>query len=111
MELFADILFLSVALISYYFARKNSLIAVAQNAIAYAEEKYADATNAGGKKFECAIDFIYKTIPEPIRFIFPREMIAEIVQNTFDRIEEYALLQLKKADQKIDNIIEEKVEN
>ena len=110
MELVVDVLILGAALASCYLSKKNKLVAVAQNAIAYAEEKYNDATQAGGKKFECAIDFVYKTIPEPIRFIFPREMIAEIVQNTFDRIEEYALLQLKKADKKINNMIEEKFE-
>ena len=103
-----DVFILGSALLFYYGSKKNSLVEIAENAINYAEEQYKDATNAGGKKFECAIDFLYKCLPAPLAFIFPRSMVASIVQSTFDRIEEYAKMQLDKASDKFDEKIEDR---
>lgn len=106
-----DLLVFGSAVLFYYASKKNELVVAAENAIARAEEEYKDATNAGGQKFEFAVDLIYTALPSPIRVMFPREMIANIVQATFDRIEEYAKLQIKKASDKIDEAIDEKFAN
>lgn len=108
-EIAYDVLILLVAIFFYYGSKKNSLIASAENAIARAEEVYSDATNAGGEKFEYAVDLIYTALPASLRLLFPRDTIANIVQSTFDRIEEYAVLQLNRFNKKLDNVIEEKL--
>lgn len=61
-----------------------------------AEEKYKDTTNMGGTKFNEVVDRLYDLTPTPLQMIITREMIAEIVQSTFDQIEEYVKLQLDK---------------
>lgn len=109
-EITYDLLVLGAAALFYYSSKKKELVVAAENAIAQAENAYKDATNAGGRKFEYAVDLIYTSIPSPIRFLFPREMIANIVQTTFDRIEEYARIQVKKVSEKFDNFLEEKLE-
>ena len=57
---------------------------------------YKDFTNAGGKKFDQVVTKLYGLVPDPIKSIVTREMIEEIVQSTFDQIEEYAAIQIDK---------------
>lgn len=59
-----------------------------------AEENYKDVTNAGGKKFEEVVNKLYALVPDGFNKIITREMIAEIVQSTFDEIEEYMTVKL-----------------
>ena len=108
-EIIYDLLILGFAFFSYYMSKRNDLIQVAENAILLAEEKYKDATNSGGEKFEYAVTLIYSAIPASIKFLFPRETVAKMLQTTFDRIEEYALMQLNKASDKVNDFIEEKI--
>lgn len=61
-----------------------------------AEEDYKDFTNAGGKKFDQVVTKLYGLVPDPLKSIVTREMIEEIVQSTFDQIEEYAAIQIDK---------------
>lgn len=65
-----------------------------------AEEEYKDTTNAGGKKFTQVVDNLYNLVPAAIKNIVTKEMIADIVQRTFDEIEEYVTLQLDHAIEK-----------
>lgn len=67
-----------------------------------AEEKYQDTTNAGGTKFEEVVSKLYDLVPDGLKFIITREMIADIVQSTFDQIEEYVRLQLDGAIEELD---------
>ena len=67
-----------------------------------AEEKYKDVTNAGGQKFEEVVTKLYDLVPSALRNIITRDMIAQIVQSTFDEIEAYAKTQLDKAVDKIE---------
>lgn len=64
-----------------------------------AEENYKDTTNAGGEKFNQVVTKLYCLVPLQLRGIITYEMIENIVQSTFDEIEEYVKLQL-------DNVIE-----
>ena len=66
-----------------------------------AEENYKDTTKAGGKKFAQVVDKLYALVPEGLNKIITREMIEEIVQSTFNEIEEYARTALDKAVDKI----------
>lgn len=62
--------------------------------IVEAEKAYQDVSNAGGQKFEYVVDKLYSLVPDFAKFIITKEMIGEIVQNTFDQIEEYVSTQL-----------------
>ena len=66
-----------------------------------AEEHYKDTTKAGGEKFAQVVDKLYALVPEGFNKIVTREMIEEIVQSTFNEIEEYARTTLDKAVDKI----------
>ena len=62
--------------------------------IVEAEKAYQDVSNAGGQKFDYVVDKLYSLVPDFAKFIITKEMIGEIVQNTFDQIEEYVSTQL-----------------
>ena len=66
-----------------------------------AEEHYKDTTKAGGEKFAQVVDKLYALVPKGLNKIITREMIEEIVQSTFNEIEEYARTTLDKAVDKI----------
>lgn len=70
--------------------------------IKQAEEDYKDATNAGGDKFNQVVEQLYSLVPDGLNRIIDREMIEDIVQSTFDEIEDYVKLQLDKATEKIE---------
>lgn len=89
----------------YYFKTKQGLAQLAESAINKAEELYKDVTKAGGQKFQYAVDMVYDHIPVQIRWMISKDMIAEIIQNVFDRMEAYAKMQLDKA---VDTISEKK---
>lgn len=83
---------------------------ITANAVIYirkAEENFSDTTNAGGKKFEQVVTKLYDLVPEGLNKIITKEMIEEIVQSTFNEIEEYAKLQF---DETIDKIPVKKAE-
>lgn len=61
-----------------------------------AEEKYKDTTNMGGVKFNEVVNKLHDLIPDALKKIITRDMIAEIVQSTFDEIENYVKIQLDK---------------
>ena len=62
--------------------------------IAEAEKDYKDTTQSGGKKFEQVVNKLYNLVPDALHGIVTKEMISEIVQSTFDEIQEYVRLQL-----------------
>ncbi len=61
-----------------------------------AEDTYKDVTNAGGEKFEMVCDRLFEQVPEGLNLIITREFIEDMVQTTFDKIEEYAKVQMDK---------------
>ena len=67
-----------------------------------AEEQYKDTTNAGGEKFEQVVNKLHALIPVGLHGIITKDMIGEIVQSTFDEIEEYVKIQLDKVAEKIE---------
>lgn len=69
-----------------------------------AEANYKDTTNAGGQKFEEVVTKLHDLIPDGLDKIITREMIEDIVQSTFDEIQEYMKTKL---DEGIDKLGEE----
>lgn len=70
--------------------------------IAEAEKDYKDTTQSGGKKFEQVVSKLYDLVPDALHGIVTKEMISEIVQSTFDEIQEYVRLQLDNSIDKIE---------
>lgn len=70
--------------------------------IAEAEKDYKDTTQCGGKKFEQVVSKLYDLVPDALHGIITKEMISEIVQSTFDEIQEYVRLQLDNSIDKIE---------
>lgn len=62
-----------------------------------AEEEYKDISKSGGRKFNDVVEKLHGLVPEGLHMIITKEMIADIVQSTFDQIEEYVKLQLDNA--------------
>lgn len=62
-----------------------------------AEEQYKDTTKAGGEKFKEVVNRLYSVVPQPLQSIITKKMVEEIVQSTFNEIEQYVQLQLDKA--------------
>lgn len=59
-----------------------------------AEETYKDTTDKGGEKFEFVVNKLFDIVPAPLHSIITIDMIEDIVQSTFNEIEEYVKLQL-----------------
>ena len=70
--------------------------------IAEAEKDYKDTTQSGGKKFEQVVSKLYDLVPNALHGIITKEIISEIVQSTFDEIQEYVRLQLDNSIDKIE---------
>ena len=67
-----------------------------------AEEDYKDTTKKGGEKFEEVVDKLYSLVPDALKPIITEDRIKDIVQSTFDEVENYVKLQLDETVDKID---------
>lgn len=67
-----------------------------------AEEEYKDVSHAGGRKFNDVVNRLYSLVPAGLQMIITKEMVADIVQSTFDQIEAYVKLQLDTAIEELD---------
>mgnify|MGYP004515522787 CR=1 FL=1 len=67
-----------------------------------AEEDYKDSTKKGGEKFEEVVDKLYSLVPDALKPIITEDRIKDIVQSTFDEVENYVKLQLDDAVDKVD---------
>lgn len=78
-----------------YLKTRTDIIELAKDQISHAEMIYNEA-HSGDKKMDFVVQYIYKFIPSPMRYVFTEEAIRAIVQNVFDSIERYAKTQLDK---------------
>lgn len=78
--------------ISYYFYIKKKIESEVPGAINGAE----DTGMSGAEKFEEAVDTIYALIPIAVRPFITRVLVETLVQEVFDKMEEYARKQLDK---------------
>lgn len=83
---------------------QEAIVEITSKAVIFikeAEENYKDTTNAGGQKFAEVVNRLYDLVPEGFNKIITKDMIADIVQSTFDEIEAYVSTQLDNAVDKI----------
>ena len=86
------VLSIGLALLSYYFDTKRKLVEHVNGEISNAEN--TDKKNA--EKMAFVVEQLKKIVPKFMRFLFTDKALEKIVQNAFDKIEEYAKKQTKK---------------
>jgi len=64
--------------------------------IADAEWVFSETEKAGKKKMQWVIDKIYGYIPAVLRPLFPSGKLEEIVQSVFDKVKDFADLQIER---------------
>lgn len=95
------ILFIIAGFFVEYLKTKKNLLESVNDVINKAEEEYKDATKAGGLKMQWAIDLLFSYTPAFLKPFITKEVIGNMIQSAFDRIEDYAKKQLDKVVDKI----------
>lgn len=86
-------LFTLVAIvISYYLAIRKKIEQEALNAINKAE----DTDKIGEEKMQDAVEIVYDIIPAVAKPFISKKLIETIIQDVFDKVEEYARKQVNK---------------
>jgi len=67
-----------------------------QGAAAGAISESEEEGKSGKEKFKNAVDSVYALVPVPMRVIITREIVENIIQATFDKVERYACKQKQK---------------
>lgn len=103
MENYIEILKVALIVIfggfAIYAKTNQKLLELAVKAVEFindAEVAFKDTTKAGGQKFEFVVNHLYALVPTILKSIITKEILAEITQRTFDKIEAYAKEQLDK---------------
>lgn len=81
-----------VTLVSYYFYIRGRITGAVSGAINDAEQ--ADKT--GEEKLELAVEQVYFLVPVLFKAIITKTFVRQLVQETFNKIEEYAVKQAMK---------------
>ena len=93
--------------ITSYIRTKAALITKAEEFINVAEDNYKSATTAGAQKFSFVVDTLYNYCPAPLRIFITKQMLSDLTQKVFDKMQEYANKQLDKV---VDKIVDTKAE-
>ncbi len=97
--------------IAAYLKAKGAVTEEAAHQIAVPEEAFATVEHAGKQKMELCIDVLYGMIPSQVKIFFTREMIGEIVQRVFDKVEKYKDAWIDKAaSELVENLPEDQPE-
>ena len=83
---------LAAAFIGYYLYIKRVIESQVPDAINGAE----NSGKPGCEKFQEAVDTVYSVIPVVVRPFLTRTLVETLVQEVFDKMEEYARKQLNK---------------
>lgn len=68
--------------------------------IAQAEQEFV-GTKRGGEKFIWVVNALHNLLPDALRPFISKDLIADIVQSTFDLVEGYAKVQLDRVVDKV----------
>lgn len=89
----SSVLTIIATILGYYQHIKKRLEQQALDAINRAEE----TDKIGAEKMQDAINMVYDMIPAVARPFISEKMIEIVIQNVFDKVEEYAQKQIKKS--------------
>lgn len=85
-----------IYLFSEYYKKSATLREFIAQLIADAEKKYAEMEKAGAVKMAWVIEQLYSYVPAPLKPLFPKEKLEELVQFVFNQIAAYADIQVAK---------------
>ncbi len=94
--------------ITSYIRTKSKLIQKAGDLINTAEENYKSVTHSGEEKFNAVVTWLYDMTPAPLKIFITKQIISEIVQKAFDKMQEFANKQLDKV---VDKIVDQNGDN
>ena len=77
--------------LGYYIDIKKKLETGAVDAINKAEQ----TDYHGAEKMQYAVDIVYNIVPKVLKPLFSKTIIEVIIQGVFDKMEEYAIQQVK----------------
>ncbi len=100
-SIISTILFVVLGFLYTYFRSKEKVVTRLSEFIAKAEEMYKDVKDSGGKKLNLVVALCLDKLPPFLKPFISKQMIEELVQKTFDYMEDYATLQLDKITDKI----------
>ncbi len=79
---------------SLYYQTNTKISCYVAKLIDEAEHVYQDATKSGGQKFEWVGDTLYGMVPALLKPFITRQVLENLVQSTFDAMQQYALTQI-----------------
>lgn len=89
-------LWLVFAFVAKYYNSNSKLKSLVAQYINVAEDSFSGASEKGKQKFEYALTMIYSKVPVYLKPFITQKMIADMLQRTFDGMQEYATKQLDK---------------
>lgn len=92
LSIIMTILTILSSILGHYFTIKDKLQSAINGKIDEAEFNLSD----GKEKMEYVVSELYKLVPLPYKKIFNRNFIEKLVQEAFDKIEDYAKKQINK---------------
>lgn len=93
-EIALGILAVLATFVGYYFYIKAKISKAATDAVNDAEEP----DKIGVEKFKLAVEQVYALVPAILKPIINKTLIKRLIQEAFEKIEEYAEKQLAKKD-------------
>lgn len=81
-----------ISFVSYYFYIRSQVISAATKAVDDAEQE--DKT--GEEKLNQATEQVYSLVPVILKGIITKQFVKHVIQDTFDKIQNYAKKQINK---------------
>lgn len=81
---------------SIYYQTNTKISCYVAKLIDEAEHVYEDVSKSGGEKFEWVVTALYGMVPAVLKPLITRQMLENLVQSTFDAMQQYALTQVSK---------------
>ena len=79
---------------SIYYQTNTKISCYVAKLIDEAEHVYEDVSKSGGEKFEWVVTALYSMVPAVLKPFITRQVLENLVQSTFDAMEQYALTQM-----------------
>lgn len=103
------VLLVVLGFLSTYLKTRDNLKKQTGDLINTAESMYNSGD--GDMKFTFVVETLYSFVPSPLNLILNKHIIEELVQTTFDEMQNFAIKQLDKVTDKVADKIEEGLDN
>ena len=98
-DIVLGVLAVLISFVGYYFYIRAKINKAATDAVNDAEEP----DKIGAEKLEAAVDQVYALVPAVLKPILNKTIIAQLIQEAFNKIEAYAKKQIAKKGTKADS--------